>query len=694
MAGSSNRRTLRTGVQIQEGWAVGNLGGTATNENLNAIHCTSSSNCWGVADNGVVVYWNGSTWTQDAFVAAENLNGISCADAANCIIVGDAGAASQRPYTIERVGGGAWNAQDNSALNINQPLNGVFCFAGGTCWAVGDPDNAVNERPLILYWNGANWTRNNSNLNINRALNGVTCTATNNCWAVGDAGVGATERPLILYWDNLTATWQRRNSGLNVNQDLNAVHCFDDSSCMAVGNNGVSYFWNGANWTARNTGTGENLNGVWCTAANSCFAVGDNGTLLQWSGGANWAAVTSGTTENLNAIHCPNASDCFAVGDNGTVLRWNGTSWSSTVTPALLRWNGVTWSDATSLLASGINRDLRAVTALSYTDGWVVGETGGNAVAPCPNNRARIGRWNGSGWTCDASSPSNRNLNSVSAVSYNDAWAVGAGGSIVRWTGAAWSEQNAAQAITGRELHAVHALSATEVWATGRQENQGGRTCSSPPNPSAAIILRWNGAWSCQNTGAATRRYRAMFMFPDGTDAGTQPDDGWIVGDRAGDNFSIFRWNNPVANQWNNQSFLDATNRERLNSVTMLDTDGDGLGDDGWAVGRLRNNNLNLTILRWNHACAGGAATGTWTVCSFDPGAALRQHLNAVSCVHARECWAVGNGGLILYWDGANWTVHPQSGGLPGAITTANLNGVDLIGARGQPSVAWRENFP
>ncbi len=687
MSGSSNKRTLRTGVQVQEGWAVGNLGGSATTENLNAIHCISSSNCWGVADNGVVVYWNGSTWTQDPFVAAENLNGISCADAANCIAVGDpGGGASQRPYTI-RLSSGAWNAQDNASLNINQPLNSIFCFAGGTtCWAVGDPDNAANERPLILYWNGANWTRNNSNLNINRALNGVTCTAVDNCWAVGDAGTGATERPLILWWDG--SNWQRRNSSLNINQNLNAVHCFNVNSCMVVGDNGVSYFWGGANWTARNTGTGENLNGVWCTAANSCFAVGDNGTLLQWSGGANWAAVTSGTTENLNAIHCPNASDCFAVGDNGTVLRWNGSSWSSTVTPTLLRWNGVTWSDASGLLAAGINLDLRGISMLSYADGRVVGETGGGAVAPCQNNRARIGRWNGSSWACDASSPSNRHLNSVSVVSYNDAWAVGAGGSIVRWNGVAWSEQNAAQNITARELHGVHALGSAEIWMTGRNENAGGKTCGNP----SAIVLRYTGAWSCQNTGAANRRYRSIFMFPDGMDAGTQPDDGWIVGDLAGNDFSIFRWNNPVANQWNNQSFTDNTNRERLNSVTMLDTDGDGLGDDGWAVGRLRNN--NLTILRWNHACAGGAVTGTWAVCSINPGvAALRQHLNAVSCVHARDCWAVGNGGLILHWDGASWTVHPQSGGLPGALTTANLNGIDLLGARVQPSTAWREIF-
>ncbi|MDO8705843.1 MAG: hypothetical protein Q7J84_12945 [Sulfuricaulis sp.] len=686
MAGSSNRRTLRTGVQVQEGWAVGNLGGSATTENLNAIHCTSSSNCWGVADNGVVVYWNGSTWTQDPFVAAENLNGVHCFDANNCIAVGDNG-------TILRYNSGAWGSE---ASPVTSNLNGVYCTSATNCWAVGDTYNPPGPPPTqeaILQRTAGGWSLLAASGTIpNENLNGIHCFNANNCIAVGDNGT-------ILSYSFPPGNWS--NVASPVTSNINSVYCTAATSCWAVADTynppgppptqEAILRWNGGAWTLlADSGLvpSENLNSIYCLDASNCFAAGDNGTLLRWNG-VNWSDVSGGvTTENMNGIFCFSVSDCIAVGDNGTVLRWNGTSWLSTVTPALLRWNGVTWSDASGLLASGINRDLRAVTVLSYADSWVVGETGGGAVAPCLDNRARIGRWDGASWTCSASSPSNRNLNSVSAVSYNDAWAVGAGGSIVRWNGVAWSEQNAAQNITARELHGVHALGSAEIWMTGRNENAGGKTCGNP----SAIVLRYTGAWSCQNTGAANRRYRSIFMFPDGMDAGTQPDDGWIVGDLAGNDFSIFRWNNPVANQWNNQSFTDNTNRERLNSVTMLDTDGDGLGDDGWAVGRRRNN--YLTILRWNHACAGGAATGTWVVCSINPGAAaLRQHLNAVSCVHARECWAVGNGGLILYWNGANWTVHPQSGGLPGVLTTANLNGIDLLGARGQPSTAWREIF-
>jgi hypothetical protein len=677
-------RTVSAGVQQQEGWIVGNLGGSATNEDINAISCTGTNNCWGVADNGVLVHWNGSGWTQDSYTAPDHLRGISCPDANTCYAVGDQSGGE----VILQLSGGTWSRVGPSGALPNTDLNSIHCADANNCIAVGD--NGV-----IFRLNAGAWTSVASP--VTSDINGVYCTGATSCWAVGDVydppGPGGNQE-VILQWTG--GAWSLLAAvGSIPNTNLNSVHCPAAGTCFAVGDeqgSEVILQLSGGTWSRVGPLAGvpnEDLNSIYCLDANNCFAVGDNGTLARMSGGA-WSDISgTATGEDMNGVWCFATNDCIAIGDNGTVLRWDGTSWASTVAPALLRWNGETWSNASGLLDSGINLDLRAVTALSYADGWMVGETGGGAVAPCTSNRARIGRWGGSSWACSASSPSNRNLNSVSAVSYDDAWAVGANGSIVRWTGAAWSEQNAAQNITGRELHAVHALNSSEIWVTGRFETQGGKTCAN----NRAVILRWTGAWSCQNTGAPARRYRGMFMFADGADAGTQPDDGWIVGDRNNNDFTIYRWNNPTANQWNSQSFTDNTYREQLNSVYVLDTDGDGLGDDGWAVGSVRNN--YLTILRWNHACAGGAATGAWTVCSFNPGsAALRQSLNAVYCTRSTDCWAAGNSGLILHFDGSGWSVHSQSGGMPGALTTANLNGMSFLGARSRTHAVWRELFP
>ena len=662
LANYTGRRQVREGVQIQEGWIVGNIGGSATNENINSIYCTAANNCWAVADNGVIVQWNGSSWSLNAYTASNNLFSIHCTDANNCWAVGD------RTVGI-LYWNGAWSTTAPNGLspNLDQDMYSIFMISTTSGWSVGNTGDG--------YRFTGSWTGSDPS---NQDLMSVHCPAVGNCWAVGASSRG------IYYWNG--ATWSNAvNTGLtSTANNLNSVFMLSTTSGWAVGNNGRVYRYSGApSWSNTGTITGEDLNEVHCPDANNCWTVGTNGIIFRWTPATGWVSQTSNTTENLNSVYCVSSTDCWAVGDNGVVLHWDGVSWSSNIAPVVLRWNGATWANASGLLPAGANQNLNSISMLSYADGWVVGDTGGNGIAPCTNNRARILNWNGAAWPCNATSPSNRDLNSVSMVSANYGWAVGAAGSIVYWNGAAWAEQNAAQNITARELDSVHALATNEIWITGRDENAGGRTCAN----GSAIILRYTGAWSCQNTGAATRRYRSIFMFPDGTDIGTVPDDGWIVGDRAGDNFSIYRWNNPTAGQWNNQSFLDATNRERLNSVYMLDTDGNGLGDDGWAVGNLRNN--NLTILRWNRPCAGGAATGAWVACSFDPGAASRQNLNSVFCINSNDCWAAGNGGLIIHWDGTSWTVHPQSG----VLTTANLNGVYVIGPKQRPQAMWREVF-
>ncbi len=406
--------------------------------------------------------------------------------------------------------------------------------------------------------------------------------------------------------------------------------------------------------------------------------VGQNQCMVISTGGVpNLGAGAVGQRELRAAFQL---QEGWAVGDSPN---------AGTTRATLLHWDGVNWTDANTSptpLPANANQHLMGISMLSYADGWAVGNTGGGGGGSCTTNLARIVNWNGTAWSCNATSPSNQNLNFVSMFSATDGWAVGAGGSMVQWVGGAWSERNAAQNYTAQELHSVSVLAANEVWMTGRDENQNGKSCGR----NTALILRYTGALppSCPNTGAPAIRFRAIFML-DGPDAGAAPDDGWIVGDQNGGSFRIYRWN-PITSQWDNYSIADGR-RANLNSLYMLDTDGDGLGDDGWAVGDVRTSGgvTRVTILRWNHSCAGGAVTGVWAICSFDPGAASRQNLNSVSCATVNDCWAVGNAGIILHWGGNSWTVHPQSG----VVTTRNLRGVYVIGPRIQPQAMWREVF-
>lgn len=74
---------------------------------------------------------------------------------------------------------------------------------------------------------------------------------------------------------------------------------------------------------------------------------------------------------------------------------------------------------------SPTTQTLRSVSMVSTNDGWAVGD-GGTII-----------RWNGTQWNT-ITGPTNENLYSMSMVNASDAWAVGSNGTIIRWNGAEW----------------------------------------------------------------------------------------------------------------------------------------------------------------------------------------------------------------------------------------------------------------
>jgi hypothetical protein len=103
---------------------------------------------------------------------------------------------------------------------------------------------------------------------------------------------------------------------------------------------------------------------------------------------------------------------------------------------------------------------------------WAVGD-GGTIV-----------KWNGSAWSAQSSSTS-QNLSGVWGSDASNVWAVGWFGTIVKWNGSAWSVQSSS---TSQTLVGVWGSDTSNVWAVG----DGG------------TIVKWNGsAWSAQSSGSA-----------------------------------------------------------------------------------------------------------------------------------------------------------------------------------------------
>jgi type II secretory pathway pseudopilin PulG len=250
----------------------------------------------------------------------------------------------------------------------------------------------------------------------------------------------------------------------------------------------------------------------------------------------------------------------------------------------------------------------------------------------------------------------------AAGIQLQEAWAVGNTGVILRWNGVNW----AVFATTGTRLRAVSMDSYANGWAVGDLTGGTAQILRWNPDGTPAwnvvaypgipndellnsvhvlsaneawavgddrggggnntMILRFNGAnWVYSDPGI-DRDLNGVFMLDTNNDG--VADDGWAVGERQGGSFAFMRWN---AGAWN-QILYGSGDREDLNSVYMVSN------TLGWAVGDARGG--NFTIVRWN---------GAWTSQAFAN--ANNRDLNGIHMVSATDGWTVGDNGVILRWN-------------------------------------------
>ena len=124
----------------------------------------------------------------------------------------------------------------------------------------------------------------------------------------------------------------------------------------------------------------------------------------------------------------------------------------------------------------------------------------------------------------------------------------------------------------------------------------------------------------------------------------------------------MFKWNgtvwSPLSSATSPSIPADISTNQNLNAVHVIDTNGDGLGNIGFAVG---NSGI---ILQYN---------GTNWVAATSP---VATNMMGVFVVSASEAWAVGASGDILKWNGSTWTLNNST-------STQTLNAVSMIDTDG-----------
>jgi hypothetical protein len=203
----SSANVFQTLIEHWDGssWTIANSENTTSTQDklLNSVTCASASECWAVGyyndgnfDHTLIEQWNGSSWTivsspNSSATSWNMLNAVTCTSTSDCWAVGNyISGANHHPLT-EHWDGTSWTiatSPDGNANNENF-LNGVTCASASECWAVGYYNDGSYNRTLIEQWNGISWTvvsSPNAIASSDNELRAVSCASAFQCSAVGD----------------------------------------------------------------------------------------------------------------------------------------------------------------------------------------------------------------------------------------------------------------------------------------------------------------------------------------------------------------------------------------------------------------------------------------------------------------------------------------------------------------------------
>ena len=324
------------------------------------------------------------------------------------------------------------------------------------------------------------------------------------------------------------------------NTELNGAFARTNSDAWAVGVQfgaagqappaPPAYHWNGTAWSLTPTpslGVNGSLTAVSGSSATDVWAVGStvlsgyrqHASLYEHWNGSAWSVVT-GPGAGLNAVADLGATNAWAVGTLGLVEHWDGTAWSNVAVPVP---NPI----------DTVGNNLTAITAISASDIWAVGEFTNASYT----NSAYALHYDGSAWTVTilpqpvVSGPSSPVLHGVVGVASNNVWAVGENEEvpglgittlIEHWNGSAWSLVNSPTPGAYPLLNAVVARSATDVTAVGANAP------SVNGGVQQGLIMHWNGtAWSA-DTDPTAGTYSPLYG------AAAVPGAEWAVGINSG----------------------------------------------------------------------------------------------------------------------------------------------------------------
>jgi hypothetical protein len=233
---------------------------------------------------------------------------------------------------------------------------------------------------------------------------------------------------------------------------------------------------------------------------------------------------TADSRISLAAVDAVAADDVWAVGTSSfSELPPLAAAAPLGTRPVALHYTGTAWTSVPVPSPTGTQTYLNDVDMVSAGDGWAVGST----LTTVPGTVAPTAlRWQAGAWkpvTLPRFTGLDVELRAVHALSATDVWAVGdevAGASeysglVLHWTGGRW-QQVTLPALPGAMFNAVTADPSGAVWVAGDQCQTGGSGCR-------PLAMRYSlGSWQVVTPAAGATEFTAIVA--------PAADDVWFVG--------------------------------------------------------------------------------------------------------------------------------------------------------------------
>jgi hypothetical protein len=204
---------------------------------------------WAYGNNGLMQFYNGSTWRAQAMPGPQPINSVSALDANHVWAVGDSG-------VVYFFNGTSWARQRDPG---GSSLRGVYVLNQKKAWAVG-----ING--AILSWDGNTWADQSIGGSIN--FNAVSALDDNCVWAVGNNG-------LVRFWNG--TAWVNASPGTA--ESLWGVSALDVNHVFCAAGGGKVFFWDGLTWQMLQTPATRTLTSLSVLDTDHIYAVTDMGNL-------------------------------------------------------------------------------------------------------------------------------------------------------------------------------------------------------------------------------------------------------------------------------------------------------------------------------------------------------------------------------------------------------------------------------